>query len=148
MGKGYFRHFLVIAVALGLCIPATAALTTVTSASGSRYQVEDSGQLLIAKGKKKKGKKGKRKARAKRKKKADPAPEPAPDLGSDTGSGGDDGITFSRRGPARVDFDDRLIQGQTNKSGAIYIFERKSSEIESMVRRRSSFRDEILRSIE
>ena len=54
----------------------------------------------------------------------------------------------SSRGPTRIDFDDRLIQGQTNKSGAIYIFERKNSEIHSMVRRRTSFREEILRSIE
>jgi hypothetical protein len=54
----------------------------------------------------------------------------------------------TRNGPARVDFDDRLIQGQSNKSGAIYIFERKSSELRSMVRRRTSFRDEIIRSID
>src|SRR5688500_3132670 len=26
------------------------------------------------------------------------------------------------RGPTRLDFDDRLIQGQTNKSGAVYLF--------------------------
>jgi len=70
--------------------------------------------------------------------------KPAPDNnGSNSGV-----IMTTRRGPARVDFDDRLIQGQTNKSGAIYIFERKSSDLRSMVRRRKSFRKEIYRSIE
>src|SRR5437879_4703059 len=29
------------------------------------------------------------------------------------------------RGPTRIDFDDRLIQGQTNKSGAVYLYDRK-----------------------
>ncbi len=44
------------------------------------------------------------------------------------------------RGPTRIDFDDRLIQGQTNKSGAVYLFDRKESGISSMVRRRKSFK--------
>lgn len=44
------------------------------------------------------------------------------------------------RGPTRIDFDDRLIQGQTNKSGAVYLFDRKETGIDSMVRRRKSFK--------
>ncbi|MEM1025878.1 MAG: hypothetical protein AAGD10_17805 [Myxococcota bacterium] len=44
------------------------------------------------------------------------------------------------RGPTRIDFDDRLIQGQTNKSGAVVLFSRKASNISSMVRRRKSFK--------
>jgi hypothetical protein len=44
------------------------------------------------------------------------------------------------RGPTRIDFDDRLIQGQTNKSGAVYLFDRKETGISSMVRRRKSFK--------
>ena len=44
------------------------------------------------------------------------------------------------RGPTRIDFDDRLIQGQTNQSGAVYLFDRKETGISSMVRRRKSFR--------
>lgn len=44
------------------------------------------------------------------------------------------------RGPTRIDFDDRLIQGQTNKSGAVYLFDRKETGISSMVRRTKSFR--------
>jgi hypothetical protein len=48
------------------------------------------------------------------------------------------------RGPARIDFDDRLIQGQTNKSGAVYLYDRKELKTRSMIRERDSFRSEIL----
>lgn len=48
-----------------------------------------------------------------------------------------------RRG-ARVEFDGRLVQGQTAKSGAIYLFARKRSELRSMVKERSNYRREIL----
>ncbi len=51
------------------------------------------------------------------------------------------------RGPTRLDFDDRLIQGQTNKSGAVYLFDRKETGISSMVRRRRSFKALTLRTI-
>ena len=48
------------------------------------------------------------------------------------------------RGPARIDFDDRLIQGQTNKSGAVYLYDRKELKTRSMIRERDSFRAETL----
>ncbi|MCA2980315.1 MAG: hypothetical protein INH37_18750, partial [Myxococcaceae bacterium] len=48
------------------------------------------------------------------------------------------------RGPARIDFDDRLIQGQSNKSGAVYLYDRKELKVRSMVKKRESFRDEIV----
>jgi hypothetical protein len=48
------------------------------------------------------------------------------------------------RGPTRIDFDDRLIQGQTNKSGAVYLYDRKELKVRSMVKQRESFRDEIV----
>ncbi len=51
------------------------------------------------------------------------------------------------RGPTRIDFDDRLIQGQMNKSGAVYLFDRKESALRSMVHRRTSFREEIVRDV-
>jgi hypothetical protein len=50
------------------------------------------------------------------------------------------GISEELRGPTRIDFDDRLIQGQTNKTGAVYLFDRKETGISSMVRRRKSFK--------
>jgi hypothetical protein len=48
------------------------------------------------------------------------------------------------RGPTRIDFDDRLIQGQTNKSGAVYLYDRKELKQSSMVKKRESFREEIV----
>src|SRR4051812_44432845 len=51
------------------------------------------------------------------------------------------------RGPTRIDFDDRLIQGQTNKSGAVYLYDRKELKQRSMIKTRDSFRDEIVGSL-
>jgi len=50
-------------------------------------------------------------------------------------------------GPTRLDFDDRLIQGQTNKAGAVYLYERKELKVRSMVRLRENFRPEIYDSV-
>jgi hypothetical protein len=51
------------------------------------------------------------------------------------------------RGPTRIDFDDRLIQGQTNKSGSVYLYDRKELKIRSMIKKRDNFRDEIVGSL-
>ena len=51
------------------------------------------------------------------------------------------------RGPTRLDFDDRLIQGQTNKSGAVYLYDRKELKTRSMIRERDSFRSETLSTV-
>jgi hypothetical protein len=51
------------------------------------------------------------------------------------------------RGPARIDFDDRLIQGQTNKSGAVYLYDRKELKTTSMIKERESFRSETLSTV-
>jgi hypothetical protein len=51
------------------------------------------------------------------------------------------------RGPTRIDFDDRLIQGQSNKSGAVYLYDRKELKVRTMVRRPESFRAEIIDSV-
>ena len=59
-----------------------------------------------------------------------------------------------RKGPAtrkraeRIEFDERLIMGQSLKSGAVYLFERKDSEIQSMLKVRKDFRKELLEPIE
>ncbi len=52
------------------------------------------------------------------------------------------------RGPSRIDFDDRLVQGQSNKSGAVYLYDRKDLKVRSMIKRREHFRDEIVGSLE
>ncbi len=51
------------------------------------------------------------------------------------------------RGPARIDFDDRLIQGQTNKSGSVYLYDRKELRTNSMLKTPESFRAETLESV-
>ena len=63
-----------------------------------------------------------------------PAPAPAP-------------VDVPRRGPSRIDFDERLIRGQTNTSGAVVLFARKSTGLTSMVDRRRSFRERTIRTI-
>jgi len=72
--------------------------------------------------------------------------EPAPDAQAAPSQGGGSGGPPSR-GPTRIDFDDRLIQGQTNKSGAVYLYDRKELKQRSMVKVRESFRQEIVGSI-
>ena len=51
------------------------------------------------------------------------------------------------RGPTRIDFDDRLVQGQTNKLGAVYLYQRKSPAQPSLLARRHTFRAEIARDL-
>lgn len=70
------------------------------------------------------------------------AAEPAPPAAS-----GDSGSAPAMRGPTRIDFDDRLIQGQSNKSGAVYLYDRKELKIRSMIKKRENFRDEIVGSL-
>lgn len=68
-------------------------------------------------------------------------PEPAAPAASESGPGP------AVRGPTRIDFDDRLIQGQSNKSGAVYLYDRKELKIRSMIKKRENFRDEIVGSL-
>ncbi len=50
---------------------------------------------------------------------------------------------MTTRGPTRLDFDDRVVQGQSNKAGAIFLYDRKSLPLRSMVREPDRFRGEI-----
>ena len=45
---------------------------------------------------------------------------------------------------SRIDFGNSYILGQTIKSGAVYLLQRKQSEIESMLEYRKDYRKEIL----
>ena len=49
----------------------------------------------------------------------------------------------SKARASRVDFDDQLVQGQVNK-GAVHLIERKDSDLGSLVKKRTSYRKEIL----
>ena len=55
---------------------------------------------------------------------------------------------LKRRGTTRIEFDPRAVEGQTKKAGAIYLFQRKDAEIQSLVKRRKSFREEILKKLD
>jgi hypothetical protein len=44
----------------------------------------------------------------------------------------------------RIDFGNSYIMGQSIKSGAVYLLQRKKSDINSMLKCRSGYRDEIL----
>lgn len=72
-----------------------------------------------------------------------PSPEAAPAPSADASGGGAPGV----RGPTRIDFDDRLIQGQSNKSGSVYLYDRKELKVRSMIKKRDNFRDEIVGSL-
>ena len=54
---------------------------------------------------------------------------------------------FGQSGPSRVDFDDRLIKGQTRQANSIYIFERQTAKIKSLVNRKRTFRYKSIRII-
>ena len=51
------------------------------------------------------------------------------------------------RGPTRVDFDDRLIKGQTTKADSVYIYDRQTIEIRSLVTKARTFRPKIVRAL-
>ncbi len=53
----------------------------------------------------------------------------------------------SYRGPTRVNFDERVIKGQTAKSGSVYIFERQELAQGSLVNKKRSFRARTIRTV-
>ena len=75
---------------------------------------------------------------------AAPKAEPAPTKADAAPAGNSgDGEDAGRRGPARIEFDDRLVQGQTNKANAMFLFERRESALRSLLKKRTNFHDEI-----
>ncbi|MEQ9498963.1 MAG: hypothetical protein RIT81_18935 [Deltaproteobacteria bacterium] len=118
------RWYLVATLALAVGAPATLSFES----------------DAVAAQKKRRGKK-RRRGKSRRATKAPPPPPPAPAPASDVVP------NTQFRGPTRIDFDDRLIQGQTNKSGAVYLFDRKETGISSMVKRRKSFRHLTIRTV-
>jgi hypothetical protein len=76
-----------------------------------------------------------------------PAVESASKAAPEQAASKEEALSVAPRGPTRIDFDDRLIQGQSNKSGAVYLFDRKELAVRSMVQQRTSFRSQIVRDI-
>jgi hypothetical protein len=80
--------------------------------------------------------------------KAAPAEEPhpapvSPSAKKDEKKDEVDQTRMATRGPTRLDFDDRLVQGQGSKAGAVYLYDRKDLPLRSMVKQRDNFRDQI-----
>ena len=120
-------------------------------------QVPGSGELRVARRRRRRRRRRPR-PRRRRRRPTKPAPQPAPepaaatpdsDLSNNTSKGSAAAVDPGalRRG-GRVEFDGRLVQGQTAKSGAIYLFARKRSELKSMVEERTHYRKEILRTVD
>jgi len=76
---------------------------------------------------------------------ADERPPPPATPGAVKGPTDDEGKALQRG--ERVEFDARLIQGQTAKAGAVYLFARVPTNLKSMVRERTSFREKIVRTV-
>jgi len=98
---------------------------------------EDDGQKVARRRKK-------RRRRRKSRPKPQPPPEPAAaePAAAPAGAGGP-----SLRRTTRIEFDAQLIKGQTTKAGEVQILERKDTELKSMVKRRTSFREEIIHTV-
>jgi hypothetical protein len=126
------RRLLLLAAALGLGL-APLPFT------GSEAWAQNRGKVVRTKGKAP-AKKGASKGVPKLDK-TDGAEDPL------TGEPGATSAAPPSRGPTRLDFDDRLIQGQTNKSGAVYLYDRKELKTRSMIRERDSFRAETLSTV-
>ncbi len=56
-------------------------------------------------------------------------------------------LAQSFRGPTRVDFDERLIKGQTTKAGSVYIYDRQETDLKSLVKRTRTFKPLIIRTV-
>jgi hypothetical protein len=76
---------------------------------------------------------------------ADPEapPEPSPSaVEAAAQAGGEAGLL------SRIDFGNAYVMGQSIKSGAVYLLNRKKSEIPSMLQVRRDFRNEIRQGVE
>lgn len=72
-------------------------------------------------------------------------PRTGPSAGDASSAGA---VLPAGRGMSRIEFDDRLVQGQTNKANAIYLFERRESALRSLLKKRADFHEEIDETLE
>jgi hypothetical protein len=70
-----------------------------------------------------------------------------PQAAAASASSGQGSAAPTPKGPTRIDFDDRLVEGQSNKSGAVYLYDRKDLQVDSMVKQPSTYREEIARGL-
>jgi len=73
---------------------------------------------------------------------AEEEPDGEEDAGEETDSGTEDGGSWRRSN--RMEFDERLIKGQTASSGAVYLFKRVPRNLPGLVPLRRSYRSRIV----
>lgn len=129
----------ILLLAILMWIPVDAEAVPLDGAPRKQLEQDGEKRALISQRRKRRRRRTRRRPKPKPKPApaaAEPAPAPAPAPSPDN----------LRRG-GRVEFDGRLVQGQTAKSGAIYLFARQRTELQSMVRERTNYRKEILRTV-
>jgi hypothetical protein len=102
--------------------------------------IKGAGQTIVAR---RRRRSKKRRPKPRPRPAAEPTPAPSPDPGAASAPLGGSGLG----GTTRVEFDAQLIKGQTTKAGEVQILERKDSALKSMVKRRTSFREEIIHTV-
>lgn len=158
-----YRVMIALAIAIVFAAPPVFAYPAISAAppadslgiSGST----ESGSLIARRRRRKKRRKKKKRKKKKelRRESRSAVKQPSQLSGESSFPGSDKGSAREGAAPppasgelrrgARVEFDGRLVQGQTAKSGAIYLFARKRSELRSMVEERKDYRKELLRTI-
>ncbi len=135
---GSFKWALLI-LSILMWIPIDAAAIPLDGPPSNQLEQAKEGKILLSQRRRRRRRRPRKRPRPKSTPKpaaATPAPAPAPAPSPDN----------LRRG-GRVEFDGRLVQGQTAKSGAIYLFARQRTDLQSMVRERTNYRKEILRTV-
>jgi len=141
MGR-FARMTIVLVAGLGLLL-SEAAWGIPLAAPGSARISADDGQT---------GWQAARRRKRRRRKKRKPAPKPAPAPAPEPAPAAEPGGAPAPGGTGlgrtnRIEFDAQLIKGQTTKAGEVQILERKDTELKSMVKRRTSFREEIIHTV-
>ena len=88
-----------------------------------------------------------RRRKRRKRRKTRPKPEPAPEPAAEPAAAPSAASGSTLRRTTRIEFDAHLIKGQTTKAGEVQILERKDTELKSMVKRRTSFREEIIHTV-
>jgi hypothetical protein len=106
---------------------------------------------LVARRRRKKTVRRRRAPKVRRSRTTKPKPRPAPPVDRPAAAPAtqpaETSLPMGPGGRTRVDFDAQMIKGQTTKAGEVQILERKDTELKSMVKRRTSFRKEIILSV-
>lgn len=134
------RKFVLASMAVALLTSDGAVATPIAAKAGAEISADDGPQLAR---RRKQRRTKKRKAAPKPAPAPEPAPAPAADPADAAVGGGGSGL----RRASRIEFDAQLIKGQTTKAGEVQILERKDTELKSMVKRRTSFREEIIHTV-